>query len=191
MEIKTIAVIGAGKASREIACAAALGGYRTILEDVSSDVLERAFYWIKREIDEGVAEGRVKSSARDGAQGNLSTASTVEEAIRTADLIIDTTAEEIEMKIELFTVFDKFAKPDAIFASNAAALSITEMAEVTFCAERCIGMRFRAGDGVELVRGMETSQETVTACCEAGQRMGKRVVVVGDLERSLSAAGHS
>jgi 3-hydroxyacyl-CoA dehydrogenase len=190
MDIGTIAVIGAGKVGGEVASAVAVGGYRTILEDVSADVLERALDWIKRAIDQGVAQGRVDSSGRDIVLRNLSTANTVEEAIRTADLIIDTTAEEMEMKIELFTLFDKFAKPNAIFASNAALL-ITEVAEVTFCAERCIGMRFAAGDGMELVRGAETSQETVAACCEVGRRMGKKVLVVGDLERSLSAGGDS
>jgi 3-hydroxyacyl-CoA dehydrogenase len=115
---------------------------------------------------------------------HLSTAATVEEAVREADLIIDTTAEEMEMKIELFTLFNKFAKPNAIFATTAANLSISEMADVTFCADRCIGMRFDGNGGLELVRGSKTSDQTLLACAEVGRCMGKRVVVVDDLARS-------
>jgi len=114
----------------------------------------------------------------------LITASTVEEALHDADLIIEAVAEEMEMKIELFTIFDKFAKPHAILASSSPALSIAEMASVTFCAERCIGMHFSPSAGgkniLELVRAPDTSQETVAACSEVGKRMGREVVVVDE-----------
>ncbi len=95
------------------------------------------------------------------------------------------------MKIELFTIFDKFAKPGAIFASTTASLSIADLAAVTFCPERCIGMRFSTnarGDGcLGLVKGRETSGETVAACREVGRRMGKDVSVLSD-EQVLSAS---
>jgi 3-hydroxybutyryl-CoA dehydrogenase len=97
----------------------------------------------------------------------------------------------MEMKIELFTIFDKFAKPGAIFASSTTSLSITELAAVTFCPERCIGMRF-IGDAqlverLELVKGRETSEETIAACGEVGRRMGMQVSVLGE-EQVLSAS---
>jgi 3-hydroxybutyryl-CoA dehydrogenase len=191
MDVRTITVIGAGAMGREIAYASVLAGYKTIVEDVVSSRLEQALAWIGKSLDADVAERRVGESVRSAALANLSTANTVENAVREADLIIETVAEEMEMKIELFTIFDKFAKPGAIFASSAASLSITEMAEVTFCPERCIGMRFVAADSgarrLELVRGLETSDETVAACCEAGRRMGREVVVLR--EADASAAG--
>jgi 3-hydroxybutyryl-CoA dehydrogenase len=90
----------------------------------------------------------------------------------------------MEVKVELFTIFDRFAKPGVIFASTSASVSITELAEVTFCAERCIGMRFLAGaasvEGLELVRGRETSEGTVAVCREVGRRLGREVVVVSE-----------
>jgi 3-hydroxybutyryl-CoA dehydrogenase len=187
MAVKTIAVIGANPLGRELAYTAALSGYKTILEDVSSDVLERAVDWIKQAIEQGVVADNIATPAAGAAMKHLSTADTVEEAIREADLIIDTTAEEMEIKIELFTLFDKFAKPNAIFATTAATLSISEMADVTFCADRCIGMRFDGNGGLELVRGSATSEETLLACAEVGRSMRKRVVVVRDLEQSISA----
>jgi 3-hydroxybutyryl-CoA dehydrogenase len=184
MNVETIAVIGAGAMGRRMAYAAALGGYRTILEDSSPNVLRQAIAWIEQTSDQAVTEGKIEARVRDAAQGNLSTARAVEEAIRDADLIIETLPEEMELKIELFTIFDKFAKPNAIFASLSSALSITEIARVTFCAERCVGMRFcdpvSEDSALELVKGLETSDETIAICAEAGSHMGKAVVVVDE-----------
>lgn len=182
MDVRTVAVIGAGALGREIAYAGALGGYETILEDIFPSAYQGAIAWIEKSLNEDVLHRRVAAGVRDSALANILTVSRVEDAVREADLIIETVAEEMEMKIELFTIFDKFAKPGAIFASTAATLSISEMAAVTFCAERCIGMRFLDGDRgakrLELVQGLQTSEETVAACREVGLRLGREVVVV-------------
>ncbi len=177
-EIKTIAVIGADLTGRQFARAALLAGYRTILEDVAPNRLEQAITWIK-------------NLSADSCS-RLLTASTVEEALREADLIVEAVAEEMEMKIEMFTIFDKFAKSNAIFASSSSSLSIADMASVTFCPERCIGMRFSHSAGgkniLELVRAPQTSQETVAACREVGRRMGKEVVIASELPTSRKSA---
>ncbi len=174
-EIQTIAVIGAGDVGREMACCALLAGYRTILEDVSENRLERAAEWIAN---------RKNVSAEE--RSRLVLASNIEEAVREADLIVEAVAEEMEMKIEMFTIFDKFAKPDAIFATSSLSLAIAELAAVTFCPERCIGMRFvfKTGqaDALELVRTPQTSEESVARCREVGLRMGKEVMVVAERE---------
>ena len=195
-EIQTIAVIGAGDQGREISRAVLLAGYRTILEDVSENRLERAAAWI----------GNGANVAAEG-RSRLVLASEIEEAVREADLIVEAVLEEMEMKIEMFTIFDKFAKPDAIFASSSLSLPISELAAVTFCPERCIGLRFVpsndlaqpvAQGGVPealrllsaygkdnallLVRAPQTSEETVTRCREVGRRMGKEVMVVAERE---------
>jgi 3-hydroxybutyryl-CoA dehydrogenase len=174
-EIQTIAVIGAGDQGREVALAVLLAGYRTILEDVSENRLQRAAAWIA----DGANVGAEASS-------RLVLASAVEEAVREADLIVEAVAEEMEMKIEMFTIFDKFAKPDAIFASSSLSVSISELAAVTFCPERCIGLRFvpRPGKGnaLELVCTPLTSEESVSRCREVGRSMGKEVMVVAERE---------
>jgi 3-hydroxyacyl-CoA dehydrogenase len=166
-EIHTIAVIGAGQDGREFACAALRAGYRTILEDVSDSRLDQAVGWI--------ANVDAEASSR------LVLSRTVEDAVREADLLIEAVAEEMEMKIEMFTIFDKFAKPDAILASSSRLVSIAELAEVTFCPERCIGIRFVSltglADALELVCASDTSQETIERCREVGRRMGNDVVV--------------
>jgi 3-hydroxybutyryl-CoA dehydrogenase len=170
--IHTIAVIGAGQDGREIACAALRAGYRTILEDVSDLRLEQAVEWI--------------ASVGADASSRLVLSRTVEGAIREADLIIEAVAEEMEIKIEMFTIFDKFAKPNAIFASTSRLVSIADLAAMTFCPERCIGMRFVsfAGhvDALELVRIPQTSEDTVATCREVFRRMGKDVAIVHESE---------
>jgi 3-hydroxybutyryl-CoA dehydrogenase len=184
MEVKTIAVIGAGTMGRGIAYASALAGYHTLLEDISETRLEQATAWIRKALDEGVSKGKVEPINRDAAMKHLATASKVEDAIRDAELIIEAVPEEMEMKLELFTIFDKFAKANAIFASNTSSLSITEMSDVTVYRERCIGMHFFNPVPkmrlVELVKTPFTSEETVTACRDVGRRMGKEAVVVRD-----------
>jgi 3-hydroxyacyl-CoA dehydrogenase len=169
-EIQTIAVIGAGDDGREFARAALCADYRTILEDVSDSRLEQAIAWI--------------ANVDADASSRLVLAHTVEVAIREADLIIEGVAEEMEMKIEMFTIFDKFAKPDAIFASSSRSVPIAELAAVTFCPERCIGMRFVSvaglADALELVCAPDTSEETIARCREVGRRMGKDVSVAAE-----------
>jgi len=182
MEIKTIAVIGAGTMGRGIAYAAALGGYRTVLEDVSLEMLEQGTAYISQALEDGLARGKVTQEQKDKALVNLTTSRSVEDVCREADLLIEAVPEEMEVKLEIFTIFDKFAKPDAILASNTSSLSITEMASITFRAEKCIGVHFfnpvPKMKLLEIVRALETSEATLRACLEVGRRMGKEVVVI-------------
>jgi 3-hydroxyacyl-CoA dehydrogenase len=193
MEIKTIAIVGAAGLGRRLAYAAVLAGYRTILEDISPSALEQGIAWIAQAFGDDVVSGKRNVASRDTALANLSTAISAEDAAREADLIIEAVPAEMEMKIELFTIFDKFAKPRAIFASTTTSLSITEMAAVTFCPERCIGIRFftdaPSAGRLELVTGLETSEETIAACRDVGRRMGLEVSVLSDEQVSSTSAG--
>jgi 3-hydroxybutyryl-CoA dehydrogenase len=184
MDVKTIAVIGAGTMGRGIAYAAAYGGFKTVLEDISRPMLEQAEGWIRQSFDEGVARGKVEADVRDKALSLISTANNVEDAIRDAELIIEAVPEELEMKLELFTIFDKFAKTGAIFASNTSSLSITDFTDVTVSRDRCVGMHFfnpvPKMKLIELVRTPHTSDETVATCREVAGRMGKEVVLVNE-----------
>jgi 3-hydroxybutyryl-CoA dehydrogenase len=194
MDIKTIAIVGAGELGRMFANAAALAGFRTILEDISPSSLEQRIARIAQVLGDDVARGKITSAVRDAALANLSTANSAEDASRGADLIIETVPDEMEMKIELFTIFDKFAKPGAIFASTTASMSITELASATFCPERCIGMRLfentQHATRLELVKGRETSGETIAACWEVGRRLGKEVFLLSDEQVASASAAN-
>jgi|SRR5579859_67446 len=184
MDVETIAVIGAGTMGRGIAYASAFGGYKTVLEDVSPRVLEQATAWIHQSFQEGVSRGKVEAAVRDKALSLISTATDVKNAIRDADLIIEAVPEELKMKLELFAIFDEFAKDSAIFASNTSSLSITELTGSTGSRDRCIGMHFfnpvPKMKLIELVRTPHSSEETVATCREVARHMGKEVVLVNE-----------
>jgi 3-hydroxybutyryl-CoA dehydrogenase len=182
MDVKTVGVIGAGTMGRGIAYAAALGGYRTVLEDVMPETLAKGMAWIRQSLDEGVQRGKVEAGARDAALLLLETSSSVEDVCREADFLIEAVPEEMELKLELFTLFDKFAKPKAILASNTSSLSVAEIAEMTYRPELCVGMHFfnpvPKMKLIEIVKAPKTSDETIEICREVGRRMGKEMVVV-------------
>src|SRR5205814_7015299 len=182
MEVKTIGVIGAGTMGRGIAYAAVLAGYRTILEDVMPEMLAKAKVWIAETFEEGVNREKLTAEEASAAVKRIETASSVEEACREADFLIEAVPEEMELKLELYTLFDKFARPNAVLASNTSSLSVTEMAEMTYRPELCVGMHFFNPVPkmrlIEIVRAPKTSDQTIAVCREVGSRMGKEVVVV-------------
>src|SRR5438105_7761803 len=118
---------------RGIAHTAALGGYRTILEDLLPNALRKAEGEIRTNLDKAVELGKVSAGAgaAEAAFSRLEYAGSVEEAAREADLVIEAVSEEMESKIEIFTLLDKICRPDTILASNTSSLSITEIASVT------------------------------------------------------------
>lgn len=181
-ELRTVAVIGAGIMGRGIAHVTALGGYRTILEDILPASLRRAGDEIRGNLDKAVELGKVSPQDAAAAFQRLEYASTVEDAARDADLVIEAVPEEMESKIEIFTLLDKICKPHTILASNTSSLSVTEIASVTYRARKILGMHFfnpvHKMKLLEIVRALETDDETLAACVEVGRRMGKEVVTV-------------
>lgn len=181
-EIRTVAVIGAGIMGRGIAHAAALGGYRTILEDILPTTLRKAEGEIRANLDKAVELGKVTKGDADQAFERLEYASSVEQAAREADLVIEAVPEEMESKIEIFTLLDKVCRPTTILASNTSSLGVTEIASVTYRASKCVGMHFfnpvHKMKLLEVVRALETDDETLEAAAEVGRRMGKEVVVI-------------
>ncbi|HEY7354541.1 MAG TPA: 3-hydroxyacyl-CoA dehydrogenase NAD-binding domain-containing protein [Terriglobales bacterium] len=181
-EIKTVAVIGAGIMGRGIAHVAALGGYRTVLEDLIPAALRKAEDDIRRNLDRAVELKKISAEEASAALNRVEYAGSVEEAAREADLVIEAVPEEMESKIEIFTLLDKICRPGTILASNTSSLSITEIAGVTYRAEKCVGMHFfnpvHKMRLIEVVRAQETDEETAIAAVAVGQRMGKEVVVI-------------
>jgi len=180
--VQTIAVIGAGIMGRGIAHAAAIGGYRTILEDLLPAALRKAETEIRANLDKAVELNKVTAANADAAFRRLEYAGSVEDAAREADLVIEAVPEEMESKIEIFTLLDKICRPNTILASNTSSLSVTEIASVTYRAKRCLGMHFfnpvHKMKLLEVVRALETDEDTLATAVEVGKRMGKEVVVI-------------
>jgi len=181
-EIKAIAVIGAGTMGRGIAHAAALGRYRTILEDILPGALRRAETEIRANLDKAVELGKVTSADAKAAFNRVEYAGSVDEAARQADLVIEAVPEEMESKIEIFTLLDKICRPTTILASNTSSLSLTEIASVTYRPTKIVGMHFfnpvHKMKLLEVVRALETDDDTLATAVDVGRRMGKEVVVI-------------
>jgi 3-hydroxybutyryl-CoA dehydrogenase len=182
-EIQTIAVIGAGAVGRGIAYAAALGGYRTILEDILPSSLRTAAE-LREHLARAADLGTVSKSEALAAFKRLEYASTVEHAARQADLVIEAVPDELESKIEIFTLLDKICKPQTILVSNTSALTVTEIASVTYRAPKIAGMHFAnpvfSSKNLEIVRARLTDDETIAACTEVARRMGKQVKMIAE-----------
>jgi 3-hydroxybutyryl-CoA dehydrogenase len=181
-QVKTVAVIGAGIMGRGIAHAAAIGGYRTILEDLVPAALRRAESEIRANLDKAIELGKVAAPDANAAFRRLEYAGSVEEAAREADLVIEAVPEEMESKIEIFTLLDKICRPTTILASNTSSLSVTEISSVTYRAKKCVGMHFfnpvHKMKLLEIVRALETDDDTLATVADVGRRMGKEVVVI-------------
>lgn len=190
--MREIAIIGAGKLGRSIACASLCAGYATVLEDVSRQSLEQGIVWIKQELNKKVSSEKTQAAllknteiAPDiNALSLLSAATNVEDAIRDADLIIEAVPDELEMKLELFTVFDKFAKPGAIFATTSVLHRISDISDVVVFREHCVSLHFHEqgsnNEWIEIVKTPLTSHETLEKCREVAQRMAKQVAIIDE-----------
>ena len=182
MEIERVAVIGAGTMGRGIVHAAALGGFRVTLQDVDSGVLEGALEGIQKEMQKAVERDRIDEGEMRGALERISPTESLEEAVKEADLVIEAVPEEMELKLEIFGRLDKLCPERAVLATNTSTMSPTEITAATSRPERCIAMHFfnpaHKMKLVELVRGLETADETVEAARDAAERMGKETVEV-------------
>lgn len=190
-EVRTITVIGAGTMGRSIAQAAAIGGFRTILEDILPTALRKAENAIRADLGKAVEAGNVDRAAADGALSRIEFASNVEDAARDADMVIEAVPDELESKLEIFVLLDKLCKPETILVSNTHTQSISEMASVIYRAPRCIGMRFpkppHTSALLEIVRGLETSDETAAAALHVARRMKKDPIVLRETPGAITA----
>lgn len=152
--IRSVAVIGAGEQGRAFALRCAQAGFHTVLEDVMPAKLRKA------------KDALTALSGEDVAT-RLSFALTVEEAVREADLAIDFVPDELESKLEIFSMIDRMAPPKTILCTPTRALSIGDLAACTYRADRCIALKANGAelseDFLQLVRGRSTSEVVVQA----------------------------
>lgn len=183
-EIKTIAVLGTGTMGRGIAHVSALAGYVTHLFDTKADALQKAEATIHRNLAKGVEIGKVQAGAAETARRNLHLHESLADSVAEADLVIEAIPEDMALKIRTFGEVSKACPAHALFASNTSALSITEMAAGSDRPERFAGMHFfnpvHVMKLLELVRGLQSSPETLETMRQVGVRLGKEVVLVNE-----------
>lgn len=182
MEVRNLTVIGAGLMGTGIAHVSALGGIQATLVDISSEILEKALGKIKGRVQKGIELKKIDREIMEQCLSRLKLEMDLEKGVREADMVIEAVPEKIELKLEVFRKVDQLCREDVIFASNTSALSITEMAAVTQRPEKCIGMHFfnpvHLMRLVEIVRGLETGDDTYQITKRVAESMGKETVEV-------------
>ncbi len=181
-DVSIIAVIGAGIMGRGIAHVAALGGFQTVLNDVSDELLQKAQTRIRQDLNKAISLGKFTDSEMDAAFGRLTLDNNLERAVENADLVIEAVPEKIELKLDVFRRLDRACPSHAVLASNTSSLSITEMASATQRSYQFIGMHFfnpvHKMKLVEIIRGLETNDDTFFTAELVARKMGKETVEV-------------
>lgn len=182
MAIKHIFVVGAGTMGNGIAQTAAVAGYQVSMMDIKSEFVERGKAAIQKSVEKLAEKGKISAEQKlawlaiEGTQDLRQAAE--------ADLIIEAATENPELKLKLFKDLDNAAKPEAILASNTSSISITKLAAATQRPAQVIGMHFfnpvPLMSLLEVVRGSDTSDQTLAAALEVAAQMGKTPVVVKD-----------
>lgn len=184
MKIEKIAVVGLGTMGSQIAVACARGGFPTRVVEHSEERLEKGMESVRRFLENEIRKQRMDSPARDRILAAIQPTLGLEEAFKEVDLVIEAVYENTKAKKELFKEADRLCPTETILASNTSTLSISELAAATQRPERCIGTHFLIPAAltplVEVVRGLETSDETHRAVIAFLEKCGKEIVTVAD-----------
>mgnify|MGYP005840890361 CR=1 FL=1 len=184
MEVKTITVVGAGTMGHGIAQVAAMAGYQVQLVDISEEVLAAAQARIEKNLQKGVQLGKVDESLAKESLKRIALSTNLESAASTADLVIEAVPEEIALKLEIFARLDKACPPHTILATNTSTMSPSEMGSATGRPDKVIAMHFfnpvHLMRLVEVVRALDTSDETCQTALAVAHQMGKETVVVNE-----------
>ena len=185
MDIRTVAVIGAGTMGAGIAQVCAQTGWKTNLFDAFPEGLERGMKTIDAFWDKGIARGKTTPEQKAEWSANISAFSDMRAAVKDADLVIEAVPENLEIKARVFHVLAEETKEECILATNTSSLSISDIAAASSRPEKVIGMHFFNPVPImkllELVRHDRTSEETIAIAQSAGQAMNKTTILVNDV----------
>jgi len=181
MTIRTVGIIGAGTMGNGIAQVAAVAGLDVVMIDVADAALKKGVATLTGSLARLVEKGKVDAAARDAALARIRT-STDYAQLANADIVIEAATENLELKMRILRQAEAVVRPDAIIASNTSSISITGLAAVLEQAERFIGMHFFNPvpllQLVEVIRALQTSDETAAAVKAFSERLGKTPVLV-------------
>ncbi|HQY60340.1 MAG: 3-hydroxybutyryl-CoA dehydrogenase [Myxococcales bacterium] len=183
MEIRTVGVLGAGQMGGGIAQVAATAGYEVVLADASLALAEKGKAKIAAILGKQVEKGKVTAELVSAIVGRIRPAAGPSE-LSECHLVVEAATENLELKLKLFQACDEAMKPGAILASNTSSISLTKLAGQTKRPAEVIGMHFMNPPAlmklVEIVRAVQTSEETLAVVKATAEKMGKTVTVSKD-----------
>jgi len=180
MKIKTIGVLGAGQMGAGIAQIAAASGYKVILRDIKQEFCDNALAKMKTALAKRVSQGKQSQESVDAIFANISTVVELAD-VAPCDMVIEAVPEILDLKRDTFIELGKICKPDAILCTNTSSISVTEIMSGCEDKSRCAGMHFffpvAAMRLVEIIKGTDTSNETIATIKEVAASFGKTAVV--------------
>jgi 3-hydroxybutyryl-CoA dehydrogenase len=183
MAVERIGVVGCGLMGSGIAEVCAKSGYRVVIREVSSELLDAGMKRLTGSFDRAVAKGKLSAEDRDAAQARI-VATTDVGAFAECDLVIEAAVEKLDLKRKIFAELDEVTPPHVILASNTSSLAITDMAAATKRPDKVLGLHFMQPVPVmpllEMVRTILTSEETFQTARAFGESLGKTIVVSKD-----------
>ena len=183
MDIKKIAVLGAGQMGNGITQVAACAGYQVVMIDIKQEFVDKGVATIEKSLSKLVSKERMTQQEADDARARIST-SVDRSACHDVDLAIEAVPEILELKLSIFAELDEICKPECILASNTSSISISEIAGATKRPEKVIGMHFMNPVPimklVEIINGKLTSDDTNSAVISAAEKMGKTALSCND-----------
>ena len=182
--IERLTVVGAGTMGHGIAQVAAAAGLEVSLHDLTDEEMRRGLDAVRSNLDRGVEKGKVTAEQREATLARLHAAPDLDAAAADSDLVVEAVPESLELKHGIFERLDRVAPPDALLASNTSSLSIDKIASATRRPKRVLGMHFFNPVHIlpllEIVRGRQTTPQSVDRALAVGRRMGKEPIVVRD-----------
>jgi 3-hydroxybutyryl-CoA dehydrogenase len=190
LEIKKVAVIGAGTMGHGIAQVAATAHYDVCLNDIKDEFLARAKSGIDGSLDRMLKKERITAQEKEAILSRITFTTDIPKAVKDADLIIEAIPEILELKKEMFKKLDTLSKPEAILGTNTSQNSITEIASVVANPSRVVGTHFFNPPVmmklVEVVKGLETADSVVEQIRAFATKLGKEIVVCKDSQGFIS-----
>jgi len=183
MDIKKMAVLGAGQMGNGITQVAACAGYQVTMIDIQQEYVDRGIAAIEKSLAKLVSKERMTQEDADAARSRISL-SIDRSVCADCDLVVEAVPEILDLKISIFQELDALCKPETILASNTSSISITTIAEATNRPDKVIGMHFMNPVPimklVEIINGKETSEQTNAAVIQASEQMGKTALSCND-----------
>jgi 3-hydroxybutyryl-CoA dehydrogenase len=181
--IETIGVIGAGTMGNGIAQVAARAGLKVILQDLKQEFIERGISSIEKNLQREVDKERLSDEEKKQTIKRIQSSINIEDLAQ-ANIVIEAASEDTDIKINIFKRLDELTNTDVILASNTSSISITKLGAATRRADKVIGMHFMnpvpVMKLVEVIRGLETSDETFSKVSDLSEHLGKTVLECRD-----------
>mgnify|MGYP001117550494 CR=1 FL=1 len=184
MAIKKVCVVGAGAMGNGIAQVAAQAGYETTMVDIKQEFVDRGISMIRTDLGKGVEKGKIKQEEMDGTLARLHTSLDIKDAAKDADYAIEAIFERADIKRSVFEQLEGACPKEVILASNTSGIPISLLASATKRPDKVIGVHFMNPvprmKGVEVIKSLLTSEETLNVSLDFAKSLGKEPVVVKD-----------